>query len=87
MLERTSHTLPYGCRITEIAVLLEERYARAGRPHDNASRRFERPRDEVEQGRLSGPVPADDAPLFSGRDRERHVTQDRAVAELHRDVR
>src|SRR5207244_7043967 len=67
-------------------VLLEQRHAETGRARDAPASGLEIARQQPEQGRLPGPVPAYDAPAFPGRDREGDVGEQVRSAEVHADA-
>ncbi len=68
--ELAGRGFPDRSRGAVVAVLLEQRYAEAGRAGDAPARGLEIARQQPEQGRLPGAVTAHDAPAFAGCDRE-----------------
>ena len=69
-----------------VAVLLEQRYAEAGRACDAAARGLELARQQPEEGRLPAAVPAHNAPAFTGCDGEGDVREQSRRAEIHADA-
>ncbi len=84
--ELAGRGFPDRSRGAVVAVLLEQRYAEAGRAGDAPARGLEIARQQPEQGRLPGAVPAHDAPAFPGRDREGDVGEQFRGAEVHADT-
>ena len=69
-----------------VAVLLEQRYAEAGRARDAPARGLDIARQQPEEGRLPGAVTAHNAPAFTGCDGERHVREQSRCAEVYADA-
>ena len=59
--------LPDRLRVAEVAMLLEQRDAQPRLPRDDAARRLHVARDQLEERRLPGAVPADDPPPLAAR--------------------
>src|SRR2546430_6952160 len=78
--------LPNCRRGAIVTVLLEQRHAETGRARDAPASGLEIARQQPEQGRLPGAVPAYDAPAFPGRDREGDVGEQVRGAEVHTDA-
>ena len=84
--ELAGRRLPDCRRGAVVAVLLEQRHAEARRAHDAPARRLEIARQQPEEGRLAGAVPAHDAPAFAWCDGEGNVGEEFGGAEVHADT-
>ena len=80
--ERTGSRLPNGRRSAELSMLFEERNTQAWPLRDLSAGWLDLASQQAKKRRLARAVSSDDSPALSGRDREGHVVEDLARAEI-----